>query len=162
MDELDLKILEFLQRDARLPFTQIAKELGQPDTTVHFRTRRLLKTGVVTRFSALVNPSAFGFESSALLRIQIGGHILPEISVDRTRSFAYELGDDEHFLWIAIGGEPMTIHALLMAKNDDEISQIVEELKKRPDVVGVSVTTIEQVTKGWEITGIHPQEGDEG
>ncbi|MHA1740489.1 MAG: AsnC family transcriptional regulator, partial [Candidatus Thorarchaeota archaeon] len=54
MDELDRSIIRILQRDARLPFTKIAEELGQADTTIHFRTRRMVRNGVITRFSALV------------------------------------------------------------------------------------------------------------
>ncbi|MHA1771383.1 MAG: Lrp/AsnC family transcriptional regulator [Candidatus Thorarchaeota archaeon] len=160
MDELDKKIIRVLQRDARLPFTKIAKELHQPDTTVHFRTRRLLKSGVITRFSALVNPRALGYTASALLKIQIGGHILPEISLERTQSFAEEIGKDSSFCWVAMSDEPMTIYALMLAENDSALQQQVEELRKRPDVSNVGTTLIRTITKGAELTGEELFEGD--
>ncbi|MCF2135701.1 MAG: AsnC family transcriptional regulator [Candidatus Thorarchaeota archaeon] len=161
MDELDKKIIRILQRDARLPFTKIAKELDQPDTTVHFRTRRLLKAGVITRFSALVNPPALGFTVSALLKIQIGGHILPEISLERTQSFAEELGMRSDFCWVAISEEPMTIYALMLAEDDSSLQQQVEELRKRPDVSNVGTTLIHTITKGGELTGGEILGGDD-
>ncbi len=55
MDELDARLLHLLQEDARKPFTQIAEELDTPDTTIHFRTKKLLKREIITRFSTLVN-----------------------------------------------------------------------------------------------------------
>ncbi|MHA1431884.1 MAG: Lrp/AsnC family transcriptional regulator, partial [Candidatus Freyarchaeota archaeon] len=43
IDDLDRKILALLQENSRVPFTQIAKELDVPDTTVHFRVKKLLE-----------------------------------------------------------------------------------------------------------------------
>ncbi len=161
MDELDKRIIRILQRDARLPFTQIAKELNQPDTTIHFRTRRLLKTGVISRFSALVNPHALGLTSSALLKIQIGGHILPEISASRTQSFAEELSQDANFLWVAVSEEPMTIYAVMLAENEESLSEQVESLRKRPDISNISMTPLGIHLKGLELTGHGMAEGDD-
>ncbi len=153
MDELDRAIIRLLQQDARIPFTRIAEALKQPDTTVHFRARRLRDNGVVTRFTALVSPEALGYHTAGLLRIEIGGHILPQISIERTVSFAEDIASDEQFLWVAVGREPMTIHALCMASDDEDFDARVEALRRSPDVTRVSVIRLEKVVKGWEISG---------
>ncbi|NWF95371.1 MAG: Lrp/AsnC family transcriptional regulator [Candidatus Thorarchaeota archaeon] len=150
---MDQKLISILQKDARLAFTTIAKELNQPDTTIHFRTRRLRESGVVTRFSALVAPSALGYYSSALVSITIGGHILPDISRERTVTFAQELASKEEYLWVAVGAAPTTIHALLMGNDAEDLEQRVNALRRSPDVTGVTVTGIAEVVKGWEISG---------
>ncbi|MHA1246131.1 MAG: Lrp/AsnC family transcriptional regulator [Candidatus Thorarchaeota archaeon] len=153
MDELDRSIIRILQRDARLPFTKIAEELGQADTTIHFRTRRMVRNGVITRFSALVNPHAMGYDVAGLVKIQVGGHILPEISHDRTRSFAEELASEDQFQWVAVSTEPMTIYALLLGADVSDLNRRADEIRKRPDVVNVNLTIIDSVVKGWEVTG---------
>lgn len=153
MDQLDREIIRLLQRDSRLSFTRIARELQKPDTTVHFRMRRLVKDGVVARFSALVKPEALGYNVASLFKIEIGGHILPDISKDRTHTFAEEIAREEQFLWVALDKEPMTIHALVMGINDDDIERRANVLRKSPDVVKVTVTYLHNMVKGWEISG---------
>ena len=122
MDQLDKDLIRILQQDAKRPFTQIAEELKQPDTTIHFRAKRLKENNTVTRFCALVRPEALGFTVAALLTIEIGGHILPEISKDRTQSFAAELGSEDQYLWIAVDDEPMIIHAVIMGENEKDLN----------------------------------------
>lgn len=153
MDQLDRELIRLLQKDSRLSFTSIAKELKKPDTTVHFRMRKLIKDGIVSRFSALVKPEAFGYGCAGLFRIEIGGHILPEISKERTSTFAREMAEDESYLLIAVDEEPMTIHAVVMGTNGEDIEKRANALRKSPDVVKVIVTRIDKVVKGWEVTG---------
>jgi DNA-binding Lrp family transcriptional regulator len=141
-----------LQRDARTPFTHIGKELELPDTTIHFRTKKLKENNIVSRFAALVCPEAFGYNAAALLRIEIGGHILPDISKDRTGTFAGELAEEEHLLWIGVEA-PMTIHALIIGSDEDDIANKTAELEKSPDVVSVTKVSLSGVVKGWEISG---------
>ncbi|MHA1905708.1 MAG: Lrp/AsnC family transcriptional regulator [Candidatus Thorarchaeota archaeon] len=152
LDEKDRRLIRILQRDARTPFTHIGKELDLPDTTVHFRTKKLVKSNIVNRFAALVRPEAFGYNTAALLRIEIGGHILPDISKDRTGTFANELAEEEHFLWIAVE-EPMTIHALVIGTDDEDLENKKAELEKSPDIVNVTKVSLSGVVKGWEISG---------
>ena len=152
MDELDKELIRILQHDARTPFTKIAKELKQADTTIHFRTRKLIQNDIVSRFCALVKPEALGYSIAGLLTIEIGGHILPEISIDRTKSFAEEMACAEYYLWIAVSSEPMTIHALILAHDNADFETHVEDLRKSPDVINVTLTPMGQVVKGWELS----------
>jgi DNA-binding Lrp family transcriptional regulator len=153
MDQLDRDLLRILQRDAKTPFTRIAEELDQPDTTIHFRAKRLKENNTITRYCALVRPETFGYTASAIFRIEIGGHILPEISKDRTHTFAKEIAEDEQYLWVAVDEEPMVVHALTMGVDKEDLQKRVEALRKSPDVVKVTVTPVSTVVKGWEISG---------
>jgi len=152
LDDLDRRLIRILQRDARTPFTHIGKELDQPDTTVHFRTKRLVDKDIVSRFAALVRPEALGYNAAALVRIEIGGHILPDISKDRTATYAEELAEAEHYVWIAVE-EPMTIHALMVGESEEDLESKRIELSKSPDIVNVSTISLSNVVKGWEISG---------
>jgi DNA-binding Lrp family transcriptional regulator len=153
MDQLDRDLLRILQKDAKTPFTRIAEELKQPDTTIHFRAKRLKENNTITRYCALVHPEALGYSASAIFRIEIGGHILPEISRDRTHTFAEELAEDEQYLWVAVDEEPMIVHALAMGANDEDLQKRADTLRKSPDVVKVTMTPVSAVVKGWELSG---------
>jgi DNA-binding Lrp family transcriptional regulator len=143
MDQLDRDLLRILQKDAKTPFTKIAKELDQPDTT-----------NTVTRFCALVRPEALGYSAAAIIRIEIGGHIVPDISKGRARTFADELAKEEHYLWVAVEDEPMVVHALMMGLDEDDIRKKTETLRKSPDIVNVTIIPVNSVAKGWEISGL--------
>lgn len=153
MDQLDRDLLRILQKDAKTPFTRIAKELKQPDTTIHFRAKRLKESNTITRYCALVRPESLGYTASAIFRIEIGGHILPEISKDRTHSFAEEIAENEQYLWVAVDEEPMVVHALTMGVNEEDLEKRAESLSKSPDVVKVTMTPVSSVVKGWELSG---------
>lgn len=153
MDQLDRDLIRILQKDAKTPFTKIAKDLEQPDTTIHFRAKRLKDSNTVTRYCALVRPEALGYTVSAIFQIEIGGHILPEISKDRTRSYAEEIAANEQYLWVAVDEEPMVVHALTMGIDEEDLQKRAETLRKSPDVVKVTITAVSAVVKGWEISG---------
>lgn len=51
MDELDYKILSVLKKSARENFVGIAKQLGVTEGTIRNRVKRLLKTGIIRRFT---------------------------------------------------------------------------------------------------------------
>ena len=153
LDDLDRRLIRILQSDARKSFTKIGKELDQPDTTIHFRTKRLVtEGGAVSRFAALVRPEALGYSVAALVKIEIGGHILPDISKDRTATFADELAEAEHYIWVAVE-EPMTIHALMVGESQEDLENKKAELSKSPDIVNVTTVPLSNVVKGWEISG---------
>jgi Lrp/AsnC family transcriptional regulator for asnA, asnC and gidA len=60
MDELDKKILRVLQEDARLSYTKIAKHVGSSTVTVSERVRKLQESGIIKRYSVILNASKIG------------------------------------------------------------------------------------------------------
>jgi Lrp/AsnC family transcriptional regulator of lysine biosynthesis len=51
VDEVDLKILETLKKNARTPYTVIAKDLKISETAVRKRIDKLIRLGIVKRFT---------------------------------------------------------------------------------------------------------------
>ncbi len=51
LDEINLKIIDMLARDASRPFVEIARELEISDATVHLRVRRLVAAGIIKKFT---------------------------------------------------------------------------------------------------------------
>lgn len=51
MDEIDLKIIAILQKNAREPFLQIAKKLNVSEGTIRKRVSKLLKKGIIENFT---------------------------------------------------------------------------------------------------------------
>ncbi len=67
IDNLDLEIIKHLQNDARLSFRELGRKLEIPHTTIFTRAERLVKRGVIKKFSAILHPHDLGLKISMLL-----------------------------------------------------------------------------------------------
>ena len=71
MDKIDAKILEMLQKDARVPLKQIASEVYLSSPAVSARIERLEKEGVLQGYQALVSPMKLGYLIKAYVNLEI-------------------------------------------------------------------------------------------
>jgi len=71
LDEIDKKILSFLQENARMPFLEVAKKCGISGAAVHQRVRKLEETGVIKGSSFDVNPQSLGYDFCAFIGIYL-------------------------------------------------------------------------------------------
>ncbi len=71
LDDLDQSILRILQKDCRLPFSKIAQLTGSPESTVRFRTQRLVERKVITKFTIHVDPRKVGMPVVLILMLKI-------------------------------------------------------------------------------------------
>jgi DNA-binding Lrp family transcriptional regulator len=64
MDDIDRDILFHLQRDGRMPNNELADRIGLSPSPCHRRVKHLEVTGVIQRYTAVVDPNALarGFE----------------------------------------------------------------------------------------------------
>lgn len=70
MDELDLFILNALQENGRMPFTQIAKQAGVAESTIRSRYASLVERGIVQTLS-VIDPFALGYKAPALIGVSV-------------------------------------------------------------------------------------------
>jgi Lrp/AsnC family transcriptional regulator for asnA, asnC and gidA len=71
MDEINLRIVDILSRDASRPFVEIAKELEISDATVHMRVRRLMASGIIRKFTISTDNRLLGYGHIAFMGINI-------------------------------------------------------------------------------------------
>lgn len=69
MDELDLKIIEILQRDGRSSNARIAREVGVSEGTVRRRLRHLIQEDII-KILAVPNLDKMGYSTAALIGLQ--------------------------------------------------------------------------------------------
>ncbi len=58
IDELDLYLLNLLQKDSSVPLVKLASSLHVTEGTVRNRIKRLRRTGVIRKFTISIDPSA--------------------------------------------------------------------------------------------------------
>lgn len=70
-DNTDLKILSLLQKDASVPYTDIAKEVFVSPGTVHVRMKKMEQAGVVKGAKLQIDYTKLGYDIIAFLGIYL-------------------------------------------------------------------------------------------
>ncbi|RSS80379.1 Lrp/AsnC family transcriptional regulator [Streptomyces sp. WAC06614] len=69
-DATDWRILTALQQDGRASFTELARTVSMSASAVTERVRRLEEAGVITGYTAVVDPERLGKAILALVRLR--------------------------------------------------------------------------------------------
>lgn len=78
LDELDFALVGLLQKDGRMPLTELGERLGVSHGTIRNRLDRLVTNGVM-KITAVVDPPKVGFPTQVLLGIVGTLAQMPEI-----------------------------------------------------------------------------------
>jgi Lrp/AsnC family leucine-responsive transcriptional regulator len=73
LDHQDWQILEVLQDDARIGNRELARRIGMSPAATAARVRRLERTGVITGYSARIDPLRAGYQISAYIVVNTAG-----------------------------------------------------------------------------------------
>ncbi|MBV6644773.1 MAG: Lrp/AsnC ligand binding domain-containing protein [Cyclobacteriaceae bacterium] len=69
IDNVDLKILNILMEDAKIPYTEVAKKVFVSGGTVHVRMKKLEEMGVVNGTTLKMDYSKLGFDVTCFMGI---------------------------------------------------------------------------------------------
>ncbi len=136
MKKTDVKILELLMRDARMPYAQIAEEVGLSRPAVTERVKKLEQSGIIEGYSAVLNPEALGQSLTAFISAKHQGVLNDEVQVTLN-----ELAKHGEILEIhSIAGEDCF---LIKVRTTDmkSLNRIVNHMKQ-PPLRMVTKTTI--------------------
>ncbi len=117
LDERDKIIIEMLTKDARTPFTEIAKVLCISETAVRKRVNALEKAGVIRQYTIVVNPSKLGYNLVSLT----GVDTLPE----KIFEVAEKLKEFEFVKEVYLTSGDHMIMAEVWAKDGEDLSDII-------------------------------------
>ncbi len=70
-DELDRKIIQALNRNARKSYREIAKEVGTSVTSVIHRIKKFEEAGAIKGYIPVVDQEYFGLSMSAIIALRI-------------------------------------------------------------------------------------------
>jgi DNA-binding Lrp family transcriptional regulator len=74
LDETDRRILRELVTDGRLSVNALAERANVSRATAYGRMKRMTDEGVITRFSAVVDPAKVGLPIAALILVNVEQH----------------------------------------------------------------------------------------
>lgn len=118
LDDLDRQLLRLLVQDGRRSYTDLARDTGLSTSAVHQRVRRLEQRGVITGYTARVEPVAAGLPLTAFVSVTPIDPAAPDDAPDRLAHLpAVEAchsvaGTESWILKVRVGG-PGELEALL-------------------------------------------------
>lgn len=122
IDDLDLKVLSFLDRDARTTIAAIAKQIGISRQAVHNRIKRMESGGVILGHFAVFDSGVVGYNwYRALIR-------LLNITKEQKRGFIDYLKHHPYVTWLGEVGGRWDIVANFACRSPAAFNEISEEL----------------------------------
>lgn len=104
IDDVSLNILKILQKKARIPNVEVARQVGMAPSAVLERIRKLEKMGIIDGYEVRLNPERFGKSQVAFINVITGGkdepHELVEAlaSIPQVQEIHYVAGRDSYLL----------------------------------------------------------------
>ena len=104
IDEVSLHILKILQKKARIPNVEVARQVGMAPSAVLERIRKLEKMGYIDGYEVRLNPERFGKSQVAFVHVHAGGQhqesrLIAKLSaLPQVQEIHYVAGCDRYLL----------------------------------------------------------------
>lgn len=130
-DKTDVKIVNILLEDGRMPASEIARRIGDiSERAVRYRIERMVEAGII-QVSAVAKPQAFGLTTIA--------DVWLEVESDRIIEVAKKMAEFDNVSYVACGIGESDVSIQVVAKDTAEIYQFITEIVRK--VPGVRKTT---------------------
>jgi Lrp/AsnC family transcriptional regulator for asnA, asnC and gidA len=119
LDEIDTRILELLEEDARRSFTEMAEKLKVSESSIRKRVSALQKEGVIKKFTIKVDHAKLGLNTVAIVGI--------DVDSDKMLEIAQKLCDFKEVKCVATSSGDHMIMLEVWAKNGKELNKLITE-----------------------------------
>ncbi|MDR7160117.1 Lrp/AsnC family transcriptional regulator [Arthrobacter sp. BE255] len=128
LDDIDRRIIAELTRDGRMSVTQVAENVHISRAHAYTRIARLTGDGVLTKFTALVDPIKAGLRSSAYVTLKVSQHSWREL-----REQLRAIPEVHH---IALVGGDFDVILLVRAIDNIDLRRVIfDQLQSMPGVL---------------------------
>jgi Lrp/AsnC family leucine-responsive transcriptional regulator len=135
LDELDLAILDALQRNARSTFTELASIVGLKAPAVHDRVKRLEQRAYIRGYCAHLDPERLGFHLTAF----VSCYTTPDCSYDE---FTRRLSDMPEICEIhSVAGEESFL-CKVVTRSTQHLDELLARLKATPGMARTRTTIV--------------------
>ena len=128
LDDLDRKILDYLERDGRATLADVGAAVGLSASAVKRRVDRLQRTGVIVGYAAIIDPQALGDRLEAFVELYCVDSVAP---ADLLASVA---GLDAVIAAHTVAGDADAI-VRVRVEGIEELERTIEQLRRDPKVM---------------------------
>jgi DNA-binding Lrp family transcriptional regulator len=143
MDEIDAKIMDLLQTDARLSNRELARRLGVAPSTCLERIRVLTRRGVIRGYHADISLPALNRGVQALVAVKL--RTPARAAIDGFKEFASRL-PEVISVFVVAGDDDFLVHVGVQDL-DHLHAFLVDRLSSRPDIAGFRTSVVFEETR---------------
>ena len=134
IDDIDIKIINLLMEDGRIPCTEIARNIGNiTERSVRYRVDRLIKEGIL-QVCGIVNPKAVGFTVIADVWLVVDADSILEV--------AKKMTEFEIVSYVACGIGETDVSVQVLGRSNEEIYRFITEVIGKVPGVRKTITSI--------------------
>jgi Lrp/AsnC family leucine-responsive transcriptional regulator len=141
LDKMDRQIMKLLQQDSRIPLQTIAKRLGIPKSTVHYRIGRLEREKIIEGYYVKLNAARLGYDYLAVImvRAKYGPHYHQKVGLRLSQvpgvwGVYYILGDFDFIV-------------LVRAIDREDYMKKLEQISSMSDIERTSTQVVSRIIK---------------
>jgi Lrp/AsnC family transcriptional regulator for asnA, asnC and gidA len=138
LDGTDLKIIGLLQKDGRMPSSEIAKKTGVSEATIRYRLKKLID-GKFIQIVAVGNPFKLGFG--------IAANISLSAESDRIEEIITELKKLDRLSYIAQMIGERTIELETFVESIDEMHQLLTQIEAIKGITHIETSLIRRIIR---------------
>jgi Lrp/AsnC family transcriptional regulator, regulator for asnA, asnC and gidA len=139
LDDKDKQILNLLQENARLSYTEIANELDISEATVRYRVKKLMDAGIISKFTVLLDPRKIGYPTTGILMVKI----VPEQFEEAAEQIS-KLFETRHVLQTTGDYDVLTV---VKARSLEHLNEVRQKIELIPGVKELSLSASMRLIK---------------
>jgi len=152
LDDLDREILRLLKMDARLTISEIAERLNRPESTIHFRIKKLMERGIIDHYTILLG-EGLKPKKAALVVIQAETPIIEDFLERYVNHITRTLSMLPNVLFVSKSGRD-TVLVLIGEENEEKLEDFINNnIKTLPTLKSVYVYPLDDIRKGEDVIG---------
>ena len=146
LDETDRAIIGLLQQDGRIPYREIARQLGVAEGTIRLRANRLMRSGALT-IVAIADPFQLGY--------RVLGFSLLNVLPDRQQPVIEALTSWDEITYISSCTGRADLYAQLVCRDHDHLWELLYE--RMPAVGGITASETFMELKMHKVSYVYPR-----
>lgn len=152
LDDLDRAILKLLKQDARLTISELAERLNRPESTIHFRIKKLIEKGVIDRYTIILG-EPLKPKSVVAVYIETEIPVIEDFLEKYINHITKTLSMLPNVLAVARSGRNGII-ALIGGETEEQIEKFVDDtIRTLPSLRKVEVFPFTHIVKGEDVIG---------
>ena len=118
LDDVDRYLIDALRKDGRVPFAQVAEQLGVSPGMIRQRFNRLVEQGFV-KVIAITNPVQHGLKTMAMIGIRTDGNRMLDVADKVARL--------EEVIYLVVASGRFDILAEVVCRDHDDLLRFMTE-----------------------------------
>lgn len=141
IDSIDKRILFELERNARIPDTQLAKKVKKSKDSVRYRIKKLEDEGVIKNYKTWIDCSKLGYRTSTIYLTILN---FPE----KKKELIERLKQDKRVYWYGVAEGVWNIGITYFIKSNNDLFEIKNDLltKYKDLIVDLKFTSLASVS----------------